>query len=74
MNRGDVRWHNFRPPDKRRPVLVLTRDSAIPYLNDVTVAPVTTRIRGIPSEVLLGKEDGMPEDCAINFDHISNGF
>lgn len=70
MKRGEVRWYEFQPPDKRRPVLILTRNSVIPYLNEVTIAPVTSTIRGILSEVVLGPEDGMPRDCAINFDHI----
>ncbi len=70
MIRGDVCWYQFRPPDKRRPVLVLTRDSARAYLRDVTIAPVTTRLRDVPSEVYLGPDDGMPEECAINLHHL----
>lgn len=70
MRRGEVRWYKFAPPDKKRPVLLLTRDSILEYLGEVTVAPVTSTIRDIPSEVRLDKEDGMPQDCAINFDHI----
>jgi len=70
MERGEVHWYEFQPPDKRRPVLILTRTSAIHFLNEVTVAPITTTIRGIPSEVVLGIEDGLPQDCAANFDHI----
>jgi len=70
MERGEVRWYEFQPPDKRRPVLVLTRTSVIHFLNEVTVAPITTTIRGIPSEVILGIDDGMPQDCAVNFDHL----
>ena len=70
MERGEVRWYEFQPPDKRRPVLILTRTSAIHFLNEVTVAPITTTIRGIPSEVFLGIEDGLPQDCAANFDHL----
>ena len=70
MERGEVRWYEFLPPDKRRPVLILTRTSAIHFLNEVTVAPITTTIRGIPSEVVLGIEDGMSQDCAVNFDHL----
>ena len=66
MARGDVRLYEFAPPDKRRPVVVLTRDSAIPYLTSVTVAPITSTIRGVPSEVLLGEEDGMKTACAVN--------
>jgi|SRR5579864_1130257 mRNA interferase MazF len=64
--RGDVRLYEFRAPDKRRPVLVLTRESAIGYLSTVTVAPVTSTIRGVPSEVVLDEEDGMRSRCAVN--------
>ena len=64
--RGDIRLYRFAPPDKRRPVVVLTRDSAIGYLSTVTVAPVTSAIRGVPSEVLLGVDDGMKTPCAVN--------
>ena len=70
MERGEVCWYEFHPPDKRRPVLILTRSSAIHFLNEVTVAPITSAIRGIPSEVVLGIEDGMPQDCAVNLDHL----
>jgi len=70
LKRGDVCWYAFQPPDKRRPVLILTRDSAIPVLNSLTVAPITSTIRGIPTEVVLTAEDGMPETCAANFDNI----
>ena len=66
LARGDVRIYQFAPPDKRRPVVVLTRDSAIPYLSTVTVAPVTSTIRGVPSEVLLDEDDGMKARCAVN--------
>ncbi len=70
MKRGEIRWYTFKAPDKKRPVLILTRDSIIEYLGEVTVAPITSTIRDIPSEVLLGKDDGMPKECAVNFDHI----
>jgi mRNA interferase MazF len=70
MKRGDVRWYVFSRSDKKRPVLILTRDSALEFLGEVTVAPITTTIRDIPSEVLLTKADGMPKDCAVNFDHL----
>jgi mRNA interferase MazF len=66
ITRGDVRLYNFAPPDKKRPVVVLTRDSAIGYLSTVTVAPITSTIRGVPSEVLLTEEDGMRAVCAVN--------
>src|SRR5436190_17161482 len=64
--RGDVRLYQFAPPDKRRPVLVLARASAIPYLSTVTVAPITSTIRGVPSELALSEEDGMKLPCAVN--------
>lgn len=70
MLRGEVRWYQFAAPDKRRPVVVLTRDSIIPSLGEVTVAPVATRIRDIPSEVALSPDDGLPRDCAVNCDHL----
>jgi mRNA interferase MazF len=70
MNRGEVRWYVFSKPNKKRPVLILTRDSALEFLGEVTVAPITTVIRDIPSEVLLTKVDGMPRDCAVNSDHL----
>ena len=67
--RGDVRLYLFAPPDKKRPVVVLTRDSAIAYLSTVTVAPITSAIRGVPSEVVLNEEDGMKTPCAVNLHH-----
>ncbi|MGI8908192.1 MAG: type II toxin-antitoxin system PemK/MazF family toxin [Candidatus Sumerlaeaceae bacterium] len=67
---GDVRWFRFRRPDKKRPVVVLTRNSAIAYLGELTVAPITTTIRSIDSEVVLTQHDGMPRDCAVNLDHL----
>lgn len=70
MKRGEVRWYRFARPDKRRPVVILSRDSALEFLGEVTVAPVTTTIRDIPSEVFLSRTDGMPRDCAVNLDHV----
>ncbi|MBN2321852.1 MAG: type II toxin-antitoxin system PemK/MazF family toxin [Acidobacteria bacterium] len=70
MKRGEIRWYKFAKPDKKRPVLILTRDSILEYLGEVTVAPVTSTIRNIPSEVALSGEDSMAGDCAINCDHI----
>src|SRR5919106_4592820 len=70
MKRGEVRWYVFSRPDKKRPVLILTRDSALEFLGEVTVAPITSTIRDIPSEVLLTKADGMPRDCAVSLDHL----
>jgi mRNA interferase MazF len=70
IKRGDVRWYRFGTPDKRRPVVILTRDSAIEYRGELTVAPVTSTIRDIPTEVVLSRQDGVPRDCAVNCDHI----
>jgi len=70
MKRGEIRWYKFKHPDKKRPVLILTRDSILEYLGEVTIAPINTTIRDIPSEVSLSKHDGMLRDCVINFDHI----
>jgi mRNA interferase MazF len=70
MKRGEVRWYLFGRPDKRRPVVILTRNSVLEYLGEVTVAPITRTIRSIPSEVALGHEDGLPHACAVNLDHL----
>jgi mRNA interferase MazF len=70
LKRGDICWYTFQQPNKRRPVLILTRDSAIPVLNSVTVAPVTSTIRSIPTELILTTDDGLPEICAANFDNL----
>ena len=70
MNRGDICWYTFKAPDKRRPVLIVTRDSAIGVLNSVTIAPITSTIRSIPTEVVLTEDDGMPNTCAASFDNL----
>ena len=70
MKRGEIYWYTFKTPDKHRPVLILTRNTVIPYLNTVTIAPITTRTRDIPSEVLLTTDDGVYETCVANFDNI----
>lgn len=71
MNRGEIRWYTFRPPDKRRPVLVLTRDSALEALTGVTIAPITSTIRSIPTEVvLMPGEDGILLESAVNLDNL----
>jgi len=70
IERGEIRLYRFPPPDKARPVLVLTRSSAIRYLNRVTVAPITSTIRDVPSEVRLDADDGMKGDCAVNLHNI----
>lgn len=70
MKRGEIRWYKFKAPDKKRPVLILTRNSILEYLGEITIAPITSTVRDIPSEVFLSKKDGMQRNCAINFDHI----
>jgi mRNA interferase MazF len=70
MRRGEVRWYRFAQPDKRRPVLILTRDSAISFLGEVTVAPITSTVRDSPSEVELDRSDGLERRCAVNLDHL----
>jgi len=69
VNRGDVCWAELSDGG-RRPVLVLTRSAAIPILNKILVIPITTTIRGIPTEVPLGPEDGLPKECVASFDNL----
>jgi mRNA interferase MazF len=70
VNRGEVWWVEH-PEAGRRPACVLTRQAAIPVLNSVLVAPATRKVRGIPTEVMLTRQDGMPEDCALSFDNLT---
>jgi len=70
MTRGDIWMYTFAKPDKRRPVLVISRQSVIPLLRTVMVAPVTSAIHGVPSEVRIGIEHGLKHDSAINLDHV----
>ena len=71
MQRGELRWYTFAAPDKRRPVLLLTRNEVVASLNELIVVPATRTIRGLETEVLLSPDDGMPTACALNFDHVS---
>lgn len=70
VTRGEIWLYEFEPPDKRRPVLVLTRPEVIPLLRTVMVAPITSAIRGAPSEVVVGIDDGLKGDSAVNLDHV----
>lgn len=70
LERGEIRLYRFAPPDKERPVLILTRGSAIRYLSRVTVAPITSTIRGVPSEMPIGIEEGMKQPCAVNLHNL----
>ncbi len=68
--RGEIWSYRFKLPDKRRPVLVLTRPEVIPLLHTVMVAPVTSTRRGAPSEVNVGVDEGLKHDSAVNLDHV----
>lgn len=67
MKRGDVYWCDL---EKKRPVVILTRDALIQHLHSLTVAPITTRVRGIASQVTLETFDGVPERCAVSLDNM----
>jgi mRNA interferase MazF len=71
MKRGEVWWAELEGPAGRRPVILISRDDAYLVRSLVIIAPVTTRIRGIDSEVLLGAEDGLPRKCVANLDSLS---
>lgn len=71
MRRGEVWWAEFPPPAGLRPVVLLSRDEAYTVRSLVIVCPVTTRIRGIPSEVPLGPDDGLVRDSVANLDVIT---
>lgn len=71
MRRGEIWWAELEPPAGRRPVILLSRNEAYSVRSLVIAAPVTTRIRHIPSEVLLGTDDGLPQDCVANLDTIT---
>lgn len=70
LSRGEIWMYEFRPPDKRRPVLILTRQQAISLLSTVTVAPITSQIRGAPGEVLLGPEVGLKTVSVAALDKV----
>lgn len=70
LARGQIWQYTFSRPDKRRPVLVITRSEVIYLLNTVMVAPITSTIHGAPSEVIVGIDEGLKNDSAINLDHI----
>lgn len=70
LSRGQIWMYRFRSPDKRRPVLILSRDDAIAWLHTVTVAPITSTLRGLPSEVVIGTAEGLKNESAVNLDHL----
>jgi mRNA interferase MazF len=68
--RGEVWLYRFAHPDKRRPVVILGRTDALAAMNTALVAPVTSTIRDVPSQVPLGVDDGMKRPCAVSLDHV----
>jgi mRNA interferase MazF len=70
VTRGQIWTYRFAPPDKRRPVVVLSRNDAIRVLRTVMVAPITSVILGIVSEVVVGEEEGLSKPSAVNLDHV----
>lgn len=70
VNRGEIWSYRFKAPDKRRPVLVLTRQEVIGLLHTVMVAPITSTVYGAPSEVVVGPEEGLKRASAVNLDHV----
>ncbi len=70
MTRGEIYWADLGPPAGRRPVLVLSRNAAIPVLSAIVIAPISRTIRAIASEVRLGPEHGLPEECAASCDNL----
>lgn len=73
VTRGGV-YYLEHPEWGRRPVLVLTRDSAIPVLKRVAIASISRTIRGIPTEVVLDEDDGMPTRCAVSLDNLGDAW
>lgn len=70
VNRGEIWLFTFGSPDKRRPVLVLSRQKAIALLRTVLVAPITSTAHGAPSEVQVGIDEGLKHDSVVNLDQI----
>jgi mRNA interferase MazF len=70
VNRGEIWTYRFKAADKRRPVLVLSRQDVIGLLHTVMVAPITSTVYGAPSEVLVGTDEGLKRQSAVNLDHV----
>lgn len=70
VSRGQIWLYRFAKPNKERPVLILTRHEVIGLISTVTVAPITSTIRGLPSEVVVGKDEGLKKTSAVNLDHV----
>ena len=72
MKRGEVRWFTFQAPDKRRPVVILTRNSSLDLLKAVTVAPITTNLRDTPAHLYLDEEDGLLRACNVTLHNLQS--
>jgi mRNA interferase MazF len=70
VTRGDIWMYRFKSPEKRRPVVVLSRNDVIGLIHTVMVAPITSTVRGSPGEVVLGAEHGLKRTSAVNLDHV----
>ena len=70
LNRGEIWQYTFKAPDKRRPVVIISRQEVIPLLRTVMVAPITSTIHGSPAEVAVGIDEGLPGASAANLDHV----
>lgn len=70
MKQYEIRWANMPAPIGRRPVLLLSRSNAANYLNKLIVAEVTSTIRDIPQEILIGENEGLPKPSVVNFDNV----
>ena len=70
LSRGEIWGYEFAAPDKWRPVLILTRQEVIALLHTVMVAPITSTVHGAPSEVIVGMEEGLKAESAVNLDHV----
>lgn len=70
VSRGDIWHYQFRAPDKRRPVVVLTRSDVLPFMDKVLVGSITSTVRGLPSEVFVGVAEGLEREPAINLDNV----
>ena len=69
LNRGEIWQYTFKAPDKRRPVVIISRQEVIPLLRTVMVAPITSTIHGSPAEVTVGVDEGL-KPSAANLDHV----
>src|ERR1051325_9231701 len=70
MRRGEVWWADLPPPVKPRPVVILTRDQVVATIGSLVVCIVTRSVRGIPTEVQVGRAEGLPVPCVANLDNI----